>query len=830
MSNKPFKLSATLIGHSQDVKSVKFVNNDSIFSCARDTTARVWKKTDEQWSEQLIYQNSNPGFLNAIGAITIKEKEYIISAGQDALVQLWPLHPGSDQSYGPEFILAGHTQNVCCLDVYEAGPENEPTICSGSWIVRRSSGVIILPVWAVLGLGDSDDSVLTAGADNLIMLWKKGKQVLTFKGHTQAVRALAKLPQSPQLFASAGNDATVRVWNLDGQAVRVMDGHDSFIYSLSSMPSGEIISSGEDRTVRIWDPTSGQLTQTVTVPAISVWTVSACSDNGDIVCGSSDNMIRVFTRAEERLASPSELSMFEESVKAAQSQAPPLAMSKNPTYQVLQFLLSRRGKKEGEVAMAKNETNGAVEAYSWDGMKGDWTMVGTVVDGIGSARKQLFEGKEYDYVFDVDIKDGEPPIKLPTTHLVGLSLSFTGQASTDRVQSTERASNDNPYTVAQKWLAKNELPDTYADQIVEFIDKNTSGVALGGPTAGADPFTGAASYRPSNTQNTNSSNVGADPFTGAGSYRPSDTQNTNSSNVGADPFTGAGSYRPSNGAQLTGNKSSASLLPHKSFLSFPPTNSNFSVVTGKIKEFNSQLEAEGLNPDELEALESLTSSLSNLSSPPPESGINVLEKIMLKWPAAKQFPAIDIVRVMAISFLPVQILPCLLSEIKDRNDQSGAELNFTLAVRALNNGLTSCPITSSQPTLVNKSDLAQQICGLLSPESLSKLNLTTKNAKVAFATLLLNLSILCVDGNLGSDAVTQLLAITGQFVTTESEEEGVYRSLIGLGNLISFQRSSGTLSDTEKSTIATLLFSVKGGQTGPNRLSDAIKEINSLIK
>jgi hypothetical protein len=32
---------------------------------------------------------------------------------------------------------------------------------------------------------------------------------------------------------------------------------------------------------------------------------------------------------------------------------------------------------------------------------------------VGSDRKQLYEGKEYDYVFDVDIKDGEPPLKLP---------------------------------------------------------------------------------------------------------------------------------------------------------------------------------------------------------------------------------------------------------------------------------------------------------------------------------------------------------------------------------------------------------------------------------
>jgi phospholipase A-2-activating protein len=39
--------------------------------------------------------------------------------------------------------------------------------------------------------------------------------------------------------------------------------------------------------------------------------------------------------------------------------------------------------------------------------------VGEVVDAVGSSRKQLYQGKEYDYVFDVDIKDGVPPLKLP---------------------------------------------------------------------------------------------------------------------------------------------------------------------------------------------------------------------------------------------------------------------------------------------------------------------------------------------------------------------------------------------------------------------------------
>jgi phospholipase A-2-activating protein len=39
--------------------------------------------------------------------------------------------------------------------------------------------------------------------------------------------------------------------------------------------------------------------------------------------------------------------------------------------------------------------------------------VGQVVDAIGAERKQIYQGKEYDYVFDIDLGDGGPHKKLP---------------------------------------------------------------------------------------------------------------------------------------------------------------------------------------------------------------------------------------------------------------------------------------------------------------------------------------------------------------------------------------------------------------------------------
>jgi phospholipase A-2-activating protein len=45
----------------------------------------------------------------------------------------------------------------------------------------------------------------------------------------------------------------IRVWTLEGDLVYSMSGHTSFVYSLSILPSGDIVSAGEDRSVRIWE-------------------------------------------------------------------------------------------------------------------------------------------------------------------------------------------------------------------------------------------------------------------------------------------------------------------------------------------------------------------------------------------------------------------------------------------------------------------------------------------------------------------------------------------------------------------------------------------------
>ena len=53
-------------------------------------------------------------------------------------------------------------------------------------------------------------------------------------------------------FASASNDLQIKLWSFEGDNILNLDGHTEFVYSIATTPNGQIVSSGEDRSVKIW--------------------------------------------------------------------------------------------------------------------------------------------------------------------------------------------------------------------------------------------------------------------------------------------------------------------------------------------------------------------------------------------------------------------------------------------------------------------------------------------------------------------------------------------------------------------------------------------------
>ena len=504
-----------------------------------------------------------------------------------------------------------------------------------------------------------------------------------------------------------------------------------------------MISSGEDRTVRIWR--GSECVQTITHPAISVWGVAVCPDNGDIVSGASDRIVRAFSRDSSRQAAPEAIQSFEESVKSSSIPQQQVGNG-NINKEKLpgpEFLEQKSGTKEGQVVMIQ-ESNGSVSAHQWSQGAGRWMNVGTVVDAAGSSGKKTHHrGKDYDYVFDVDIEDGKPPLKLP------YNLS------------------QNTYEAATKFIQDNELPMSYLDQVANFITSNTQGATLGPPSQ-PEP-------------------AAVDPW-GSGRYIPGENQ----SSTAAAP-TPTPSSRPK-------------VLPQKSYLSIKTA--NLRTIKKKIEELNQQLIDEGskdisLTPSMLSTLSDmlapLEASLANTtpqSNPSLDSGVGLILTIIARWPPSHVLPALDLLRLLTASTPAAATYRSPTSEnLTDILSTSGVFAdkdrpnNIMLATRAFSNLFeTPAGRTLADDSFEHIHDLVKDAT-VSSTSNGNNNNNSNRNPSIAVATLYVNYAVLLtsepyfsmpssMDRGLGlGDELTKL-------IRASADSEAVYRALVALGTLL----------------------------------------------
>lgn len=472
----PYKLSALLRGHTDDVRCVtadhhSYKSTSRLASTSRDGSARLWETTEipegsRDWRQACEWREGHEGYVNAARFVYLKDSgiDCLATAGADSLIQVFDLSSPTCAST-PRYTLLGHAHNVCALDASEDGEQ----IASASWDMTARvwswvggedgwtcTSVLVdhgAAVWDVLLIQKDPNVLLTACADYRIRLFdlENARTRFTFKGHTGPVRSLAKLlPDDPEcaLFASASNDGNIIIWNYQtGDSVTTLGSHDSFIYSLVALPSasgGGLASSGEDGLIKIWNEEDGELDQKLLVPALSVWSLAALS-NGDIACGCSDNLVWIFSRSPERAANEAVVAEYDQLLDVRKASRD--SCRKEPAVHGTEIL--EQDGEEDEVKLVRRGSK--TRAYQWS--QGRWNELGEMVEATandapetsGTREKMQLDGVDYDYVFAIDVRDDAPPIPLAYNH------------------------GDDVQQLASTFVQNHHLPDSYVDRIADFV-------------------------------------------------------------------------------------------------------------------------------------------------------------------------------------------------------------------------------------------------------------------------------------------------------------------------------------------------------------------------
>lgn len=323
--NRDGTLIQTLNGHEDWVTAIQFSSdNRSLISSSRDSTIKLWNL--EKFKEVQTWRG-HKGWVNRV---SFGQGNEFISAGEDGTVKFWRV---------------GRSNALKSFTVHKEGVTSAMIAPNGQSFLTNGDNVAKL--WTLSGKeiaafeGHRDrvstasyspdgKTIATGSVDRTIRLWNlKGELLETIQGHEGAIARISFSPAGTQLL-SASTDKTARIWQVnpvprlntgfsamsvsgDGRIIAIaapdntiqlqnntdfllLTGHTAPITQVQISPDDSLlISASADKTIRLWNISTGELIRTIAGHNERVTALSFSPDRESFASASTDRTIKIWS-------------------------------------------------------------------------------------------------------------------------------------------------------------------------------------------------------------------------------------------------------------------------------------------------------------------------------------------------------------------------------------------------------------------------------------------------------------------------------------------------------------------------------------------------------
>ncbi|MEM9004750.1 MAG: AAA-like domain-containing protein [Cyanobacteria bacterium P01_F01_bin.86] len=303
-----FREKNILQGHDDSVASVVAAPDNTIVTASVDGTVKLW---DVQGNEI----NSFDAHTSISNIALSPDGNTIAAAGLASTVKLWDVQGNEINS------LEGHNSFV--LSVAFSPDGNTIATASADHTVRlwdragkeintlsaerRIMGGYLTGFYSVAFSPDGN-TIAAVSSDRDIIIWNmEGDELNTIEAHRNTFEArnadrgdgtmeILDMAFSPDgnTIATASDDHTVELWNMEGRNIGTFEGHRDGIWSVAFSSSGDTLATASaDGTVKLWNLEGNELA-TIEGNGDVVHDVEFSPDGKNLITGSSNGDVKVW--------------------------------------------------------------------------------------------------------------------------------------------------------------------------------------------------------------------------------------------------------------------------------------------------------------------------------------------------------------------------------------------------------------------------------------------------------------------------------------------------------------------------------------------------------